>query len=176
MGTEKLNGTLIDLRLIVAGHLLLGLDQQLGAELFLCLYDYLHIRTEQFEELLLATRYGTGNDQRCTGIVDQHGIDLIDNGEVMLALHQVSWAGCHVITQIVKTELVVRTEGDVCLIRLSASLRVRTMLVNAIHGKTVEHIEWPHPFRVTLREVVIHGYDMHTVAGQCVEEDGQGCH
>ena len=48
------------------------------------------------------------------------------------------------------------------------------MLVDAINGETVEHIERSHPFGVTLGEVVVHGNDMNAVACECVEEHGEG--
>ena len=44
------------------------------------------------------------------------------------------------------------------------------MFVNAIYGKTVEHIKWPHPLGVTLCKVVVHSYYVNTVACKCVEE------
>ena len=59
------------------------------------------------------------------------------------------------------------------------------MLVDAIHRESVEHIERSHPLGVTLGEVVVDGYHMHTVACEGVEEHRQcgdesltltGCH
>ena len=40
----------------------------------------------------------------------------------------------------------------------------------------MEHIEWSHPLRVTLCEVVVHGYYVNTVTCQCVEEYRTGCY
>ena len=50
------------------------------------------------------------------------------------------------------------------------------MLVDAVDGESVEHVERPHPFRVTLGQIVVDGDHVHTVAGQGVEEHGQGGH
>ena len=40
----------------------------------------------------------------------------------------------------------------------------------------MEHIQRTHPFGVTLGEVVVDRDHMYTVACQCVEEHGEGCH
>ena len=48
------------------------------------------------------------------------------------------------------------------------------MAVDTIHTQTVEHIERPHPFGVTLCQIVVHGYHMNTVSGQCVQEYREG--
>ena len=40
----------------------------------------------------------------------------------------------------------------------------------------MEHIERAHPFGVTFGQIVVYGYHMYTVSGQCVEEYGEGSH
>ena len=35
----------------------------------------------------------------------------------------------------------------------------------------MEHIERSHPLRVTLSQIVVHGYYVYTITCQCVEED-----
>ena len=35
----------------------------------------------------------------------------------------------------------------------------------------MEHIERTHPLRVTLSQIVVHGYDVNSIACQCVQED-----
>ena len=63
----------------------------------------------------------------------------------MCALYQIGGRYGHVITQIVETELVVGTEGDISLISLTTGLRVRLMLIDTIHAQAMEHIERTHP-------------------------------
>ena len=92
----------------------------------------------------------------------------------MLALYQVARVGGHIITQVVETKLIVGTEGDVCHICLAALVGVRTMLVDTIYRETVEHIERSHPLRVTLSQVVVHGYYVYTITCEGVQED-RGC-
>ncbi len=54
-----------------------------------------------------------GDDQRGAGLVDQDGVDLVDDGEVVPALHAVLEAHGHVVAQVVEAELVVGAVGDV---------------------------------------------------------------
>ena len=92
------------------------------------------------EQLFFTAGDRAGNDQRCTGIVDQYGVDLIDNGIVVLALNQVVRADRHIVTQVVETEFVVGSECDIAIISSLAGCTVRFVLVNAIHRKAMEHI------------------------------------
>ena len=88
----------------------------------------------------------------------------------MLALNQVGRTGSHVITQVIETELVVGTEGDISHVCLATSIGVRTVLVDAIYRETIEHIERSHPLRVTLSQVIVDSYDVNTIAGQGIQE------
>ena len=142
----------------------------------LCFYQAFYLRTELLEELVVAFGYRTGDNQRSTGVVNQYGVHLIDDGVIVLALYQVFRADSHVVAQIVETEFVVRTEGDICEISLAACVGVGLVLVDAIHAQTVEHIKRTHPFGVTLCQIVVHGYYVYAVSGQCIEEYGQSSH
>ena len=128
------------------------------------------------EQLVVAFRYRTGDNQRSTGVVNQYRVDLIDDGIVVLTLYKVFRADSHVVTQVVETEFVVRTERDVCQVCLTARVGVRLMAVDTIHAQSVEHIKRSHPFGVTFGEVIIHGNHVYTVSGQCVEEYRESSH
>ena len=91
----------------------------------------------------------------------------------MTTLHQVHWACRHIITEVVKAKLVVRTKRNIARIRTATFIRVGFMLVNTIYSQTVEHIQRPHPLRVTFGKVVVHGHHVHTFVRQSVEEDWQ---
>src|SRR6185437_11774710 len=56
---------------------------------------------------------GAGNNQRGAGLVDQDGIDLIDDGVVVLALHAIANIKLHVVAQVIEPELVVSAIGNV---------------------------------------------------------------
>ena len=64
---------------------------------------------------------GAGDDQRRAGFVDQDGIDFVDDGEVVLALHAVLEAELHVVAQVVEAELVVGAVGDVAVVGCSGA-------------------------------------------------------
>ena len=138
--------------------------------------EFFHQWLILFEHLYIALGHGTADDERCTGVVDQHGVYLVDDGIVVGALHQVGRRHCHVVAQIVEAELVVRAEGDVGLVGLAACCGVGLVLVDTVDGESVEHIERSHPLRVALGQVVVDGHHVHAVAGQCVKEDGQCSH
>ena len=39
----------------------------------------------------------------------------------------------------------------------------------------MEHIQWSHPFRVTLCQIVVHCNHVNTITGKCVQEHRQCC-
>ena len=53
------------------------------------------------------------DDERRARLVDQDGVDLVDDRVVQLALHVVLEPQLHVVAQVVEAELVVRAVGDV---------------------------------------------------------------
>jgi len=60
-------------------------------------------------------------------LVDQDGIDLVDDREDVAALDHVLHAILHVVAQIVEAELVVGAVGDVAVVGLLALLVVEAM-------------------------------------------------
>ena len=59
-----------------------------------------------------------GNNQRGTRFVDEDGVHLVDDGEIVPALHFVFLIDDHVVAQVVEAELVVRTIGNVGIVSL----------------------------------------------------------
>ena len=102
------------------GNLLLGFSQILGSQLALYTYQFLNQRLVFLEHLVVALGHRTRDDERGTGIVNQHRVNLVDDGIVVGALHKVCRRDGHVVAQVVETELVVGTECDVGLIGTSA--------------------------------------------------------
>ena len=151
-----------------------GLRQEFGSLFALHLIKTLYQRLELLEHLVVTLGHRTADDKRRAGIVDQHRVYLIDDGIVVLTLYKVGRRHGHIVTQVIEAELVVRTEGDVCLIGLAACGRVRLVLVDTVDGQSVEHIERPHPLGVTLCQIVVDGYDVDTVAGERIEKHRKG--
>lgn len=50
------------------------------------------------------------------------------------------------------------------------------MTVDAVYAESVEHVKRSHPFGVTFCQVVVHGYYVYAVSGQCIQEYGEGSH
>ncbi len=115
---------------------------------------------------------GTGDDQRRPGLVDEDGVDLVDDGVVVPALHTVVEAPRHVVAEVVEAELVVRAVGDVGPVGLPAcgGLHVRA---DHPHLEPEEPVDTTHPLGVPLGEVVVGGDDVDTPAGERVEVDRQ---
>ena len=91
----------------------LGLGQILRSQLALYAHQLLYQRLVLFEQLVIAFRHRPGYNQRRTGIVDQYGVDLVHDGVIVCTLHQILGIRCHIVAQVVETELVVRSERDV---------------------------------------------------------------
>ena len=53
----------------------------------------------------------SGNDERCSGFIDEDRVDLVDDGIVELSLCELLLVRDHVVAQVVETELIV---GAVC--------------------------------------------------------------
>ena len=60
----------------------------------------------------------SGNNQRSSSFVDKNRINLIDDGKTVSALNQVFAFPCHVVAQIIKTELVIGSVSHVCAVLL----------------------------------------------------------
>ena len=62
----------------------------------------------------------TGNDERCSRLVDQYGVHLVDDSIVKSALYELLLINDHVISQIIEAELVVRHISNIAAISLAA--------------------------------------------------------
>ena len=60
----------------------------------------------------------TGNDQRGPGLIDQHGVDLVDDGIVQTAEHQLLLINHHIISQIIEAQFIIGHIGNVAIIGL----------------------------------------------------------
>ena len=56
---------------------------------------------------------GAGDDQRGAGLIDENGVDLVDDRELVAPLHQFFQGVRHVVAQVVEPELIVGAVGDV---------------------------------------------------------------
>ena len=158
------------------GDEFLGLVQGLVDKILLGVVEALHVRLVLDESLVARPFHRTGNDERGTGIIDKHGVHLIHNGKMVLALDKVLRIDGHVVAQVVKAEFVVGTEGDVGLVCLAARIGAGLVLVDAIDAQPVEHIKRAHPLRVSFGQVVVDGDHMDALACQGIEEHRKRSH
>ena len=155
-----------DARLVHADRLLLDVDLVVDVTL------EQRRDTRELGVPLARSLGGTRDDQRCPGLVDQDRVDLVDDGEVVAALHEILEGMRHVVAQVVKAELVVGAVGDVGVVGDLALLRGHP---GQDHRgvETEEAVDASHPLGVTLCQVVVDRDDVHAVARQRVEVRGQ---
>ena len=108
-----------------------------------------------------------------TGLIDEDGIDLIDDGVVVTALHEVGLLPCHVVTQVVEAELVVGAVGDVSVVLLAA-LRRLLLGDDAADVHAEETVDTAHQLALVAGEVVVDGDHVHALAFESVQIGGQG--
>ncbi len=149
MTTEQCQKSLFLIFLVIRCNQAFGIGQILGSQLFLSFKQTLYQRTELLKQLILTFRNRTRNNQRSTSIVNQYRVHLIDNSIIMFTLHQVFWTDSHIVTQVIETEFIIRTESDIGHISSAACIRIGLVFINTVHTQSMELIQWPHPFRVT---------------------------
>ena len=110
----------------------------------------------------------TGDDQRGTGLVDQDGVHLVNDRKAVTALDLIALVDRHVVAQVVKAKLVVRTVGNVRLIGRAAFLG-GLIMDDESDLETHEAIDLAHPLGVALRQIVVDRDDMDALAGEGVQ-------
>ena len=115
------------------------------------------------------------DDERRSRLVDEDGVDLVDDGEVVAALHAGGSPRDHVVAQIIEAELGVRAVGDVGLVGGNLLRGAHAVLDQAdLHAE--EAIDLAHPLGVAAGEVIVHGDDMDVVARKRVQIARKGGH
>jgi len=114
---------------------------------------------------------GAGDDERRARFVDEDGIDFIDDGEVVSALHAVLNVELHVVAQVIEAELVVRAVGDVAVVVHLAFAVVEIVYDNA-DRQTQKAVNAAHPVGIAMGEVVVYGDDVDTFAAQRIQIAG----
>ena len=128
-------------------------------------------RRRDAREVVVELRGGlrlAGDDQRRARLVDQDGVDLVHDGEVVAALDDPLELHGHVVAQVVEAELRVRPVRDVALIRLAARLERHHVLdVGGAHAERLEHRA--RPLAVALGQVVVGRDEVRALTGDRVE-------
>ena len=113
------------------------------------------------------------NDERRARLVDQNGVDFVDNGKVVSALDHFFLVNGHVVAQVVKAHFVVGAIGDVAGISVAA-LGVGHAVYNHADRQTEKTVDFAHPVAVALGQVVVDRDQMHALAFKRVEIKRQG--
>ena len=115
---------------------------------------------------------GARDDERRSGLIDQDGVDLVDDGVVVAALNTLLGAGDHVIAQVIEAKLGVGAVRDVGLVGRALKLERHVVLQQA-DGHAQVLVDTAHPLGVALGQVVVDGDDVHALTGDSVEIAGQ---
>ena len=115
----------------------------------------------------------SGNDQRRTGLVDEDRVDLVDDGIMELTKNQLLFINCHVVTKVVKAQLVVGDIRDITAV-LFLSLLAAHAVENNAYGQAHKCVDLSHPLCVTLSQVIVDGDYVHTSSLKGIEVCGHG--
>ena len=112
------------------------------------------------------------DDERRARLVDQDRIDLVDDRVGQAAGDAVGGVLHHVVAQVVEAEFVVGAVGDVGSVGGLLFLARHLGEVHA-HGQAEVVVELAHPGCVAADQVVVDGDQVHALAGERVEVDGE---
>ncbi len=117
----------------------------------------------------------SGDDQRGAGLVDEDGVDLVDDAEVEGALHLGGALHLHVVAEVVEPELVVGPVSDIATVGLTPFRGGHPSLDTADRNPQ-EFVDCPHPFPVAAGQVVVDRDQVDVLPGKGVEVEGHRGH
>ena len=163
-------------------HLLDGLGALLGKDDLLLLFvvvegrgildQFLHQGIDDPVEVR-SIFGGSRDDEGGARLVDQDGVHLVDDDEVVAPLHHLVELVDEVVTEVVEAEFVVGAVGDVGRIGRLA-LALAEAVDDDADRQSEEAVDLAHPVAVQLGEVVVDGDDMDALARQGVQVDRRG--
>ena len=112
-----------------------------------------------------------GNNQRGSRFINQNRVHFVDNRKAVTALDALFGVKHHVVTKIVKAHFVVGAVSDVRRVSRLALL-IGAFVHDKTDGKAHEAVKFAHPLRVTARQIVVDGDNVHAFSGKCVEVGG----
>ena len=168
-GEGGVAGLLVDDIVGVHGLVLLGLVVGLGDD---------HLLQAPDEHLRHVVHLGgflphAGDDEGSAGLVDEDGVHLVDDGEVVAPLDQLPGVEGHVVPEVVEAQLVVGAVGDVGVVG-GLPLGLVQAVDDHTHGEAQKAEDLAHPLAAVLDQVVVDGDDVDALAGQGVEVGGEG--
>ena len=111
------------------------------------------------------------NDERSPRLINEYRVDLINDRKYMAALCHLLLVDHHIVTQVVKPELIVRAVGYICTV--SRLLFFSRLSVKYKPGSQSEKFIYPsHLLAVSAGKVIVHGYYVNSPAGQRIKVGG----
>ena len=89
----------------------------------------------------------TGDDERCTGFVDEDRVDFVDDREIVVGLDEGIDVELHIIAKIIEAEFVVRTVRDRACIGV-LTLDVVHVVLDTADGQAEKCMDLAHPLGV----------------------------
>jgi len=130
----------------------------------------LQVEDDLVEEIVFLGGFlgGSGNNEGRPRFVDKDRVDLVNDGIIQLPLDPEALVLHHVVPEIIKTELVVGSVGDIAPVGHLA-LVGRQVMLDDPHLESQELVYGSHPFGVAPGQVVVDGDDMYAVAAEGVQ-------
>ncbi len=156
----------------------LAIDPVIAGWLFLaCLGLLLHLGEERRQPVDPLVGFGVvlglaGNDQRRARLVDQDRIDLVDDRVAQLALAPIANGVLHVVAQVIEAELIVGAVGDVGGVGI-ALLGGQLLGEDLAHRHPEKVVDLAHPVGVATCQVIVDRDNVHALARQRIQIDGE---
>ena len=154
----------------ISGLFLLDSHDSIHLGIFRNVLTSFHLLRKNIASLIQLCGLSTlsGNDKRSSRLIDQYGIDLINDRIMQISLYELLLVDYHVITQIIKTELIICYISDITIVCLTTLVIVH-IIQNNSNRQSKEFMYFTHPLGISLRQVVIDRYDTDTLALQSVQ-------
>ena len=110
----------------------------------------------------------SGNDQRCTCLIDQDRVDLIDDTVVQISLYQLFFIDDHVITKVIKSQFVISYISNIASVCCTALFRFHVVQYNT-NSQSKELMNFTHPLSISFCQIVIDCYDVNAFTFQCIQ-------
>ena len=114
-----------------------------------------------------------GNDQRSSRFINEDGVDLVDDGVMELTDNELFLVDGHIVTQVVKAQLIIGHIGDIACIGRLALLGSHAV-ENDTDSHSHETIDLAHPLGITLCQIVVDCDDMDAATFKGIEVCGHG--
>ena len=131
---------------------------------------FLHSSCEIIAHLIYICRLSalSRNDKRCTSLINKDRVNLIYNTEVKSSLNKAFLIDNHVVTKIIKSELVIGNICDIAVVSFSSRI-IFIRIEDNSDCEAEESMNRTHPLSITLCKVIIYSNYMNTFSCKGIE-------